>query len=153
VPRIGARVFEKEVLAAPQGDFHFWGQMGNTSIHESLNSTLPGIGPRTAGGITRRSGKPSGGSLYAYCPNDKSGVRFLIAEYEETGTVDWMTIKGCASEQCCERVSPKASQPMSGTYPSSPSQWLAAPRIFWLANSMICPLAVFADSGTNGSDR
>jgi hypothetical protein len=85
--RIGDRVFEKEVLAAPNDDFHFWGRMETRPYMRALQHLSLALvaDPRDgtideAVAIWRK--------LYAICPNDNLGVRFLIAEYEETGNVE-----------------------------------------------------------------
>jgi len=85
--RIGDKRFEKEVLAAPNDDFHFWGDLDTRPYMRALHSLSLALvaDPRDetleeAVGIWRK--------LYAICPNDNLGVRFLIAEYEANGDVE-----------------------------------------------------------------
>lgn len=85
--RIGDRVFEKEVLAAPNGDFHFWGQMETRPFMRALQHlSLALVSDPREGSLGEAV--TIWRKLYAICPNDNLGVRFLIAEYQETGTVE-----------------------------------------------------------------
>jgi hypothetical protein len=85
--RIGDAFFEKEVLAAPNDDFHFWGQLETRPYMRALQSLSLALVADTRDG-TLDEAVAIWRKLYAICPNDNLGVRFLIAEYEANGTVE-----------------------------------------------------------------
>ncbi len=85
--RIGDKVFEKEVLAAPNDAFHFWGQMETRPYMRALQHLSLALVADPRDG-TLDEAVAIWRKLYAICPNDNLGVRFLIAEYDETGTVE-----------------------------------------------------------------
>ena len=85
--RIGESQFEKELLAAPSDDFPFWGLIETRPFMRALQALSL---------VLFRDGRPGAKDeavsiwrrLYAICPNDNLGVRFLIAEFDETGDVE-----------------------------------------------------------------
>lgn len=85
--RLGEIEFRDELAAAPQKDFPFWGLLETRPFMRALHNLSlilfrdPRPGAKDeAVEIWRR--------LYRICPNDNLGVRFLIKQYEETGTVE-----------------------------------------------------------------
>ena len=85
--RIGEIEFRDELAVAPREEFPFWGLLETRPFMRALQhlslalfqDTRPGA-REEAVAIWRR--------LYKICPRDNLGVRFLIAEYEKTGTVE-----------------------------------------------------------------
>lgn len=85
--RIGDELFEKEILSAPDDDFPFWQILETRPYMRALQSLSLALvaDPRDetleeAVAIWRR--------LFAICPSDNLGVRFLIEEYETNGNVE-----------------------------------------------------------------
>jgi tetratricopeptide (TPR) repeat protein len=85
--RLGEIEFRDELALAPRDEFHFWGVVETRPFMRALQhlslalfrDSRPGA-REEAVAIWRR--------LYRICPRDNLGVRFLIEEYEETGTVE-----------------------------------------------------------------
>ena len=85
--RLGQLRFRRQLENAPQEDFVFWGMLETRPFMRALHhlslalfrDTRPGARDEAVA-IWRR--------LYEICPNDNLGVRFLIREYEMTGTVE-----------------------------------------------------------------
>jgi tetratricopeptide (TPR) repeat protein len=85
--RIGDELFEKEVLAAPNDNFPFWGFLETRPYMRALHSLSLALvaDPRDD---TLEEAVAIWRKLFAICPNDNLGVRFLISEYEENGDVE-----------------------------------------------------------------
>ncbi|WP_458792963.1 hypothetical protein [Yoonia sp. MH D7] len=85
--RIGDELFDNEILAAPNEDFHFWGQLETRPYMRALHSLSLALvaDPRDD---TLEEAVAIWRKLYAICPNDNLGARFFIAEYEANGHVE-----------------------------------------------------------------
>lgn len=85
--RIGDELFENEILAAPNDDFPFWGLLETRPYMRALQSLSLALvaDPRDE---TLEEAVAIWRKMYAICPNDNLGVRFLIEEYEANGDVE-----------------------------------------------------------------